>query len=249
MGFLNQKNKYRLLSMSKLYIVATPIGNLEDITLRALRVLRDADVIACEDTRHTGNLLSHFEIKKRLIATHSHNERESSKGILALLDEGKDVAYCSDAGTPGVSDPGEVVVDYVRSNSSHEVIPVPGPSAFVALLSVAGVVGKSCTFEGFLSPKSGRRKKRLEELIARNEPFIIYESPFRVLKTLKEAYEIDSCLSAVMGREITKQFEEIRKDTLDGIIRHLEQKDSIKGEFAVLFFRSNDDKAEEDQDS
>ena len=233
--------------MSKLYIVATPIGNLEDITLRALRVLREVEVIACEDTRHTSMLLGHYDIKKRLIATHSYNEKESSKGILSLLDEGKDVAYCSDAGTPGVSDPGELLVDYIRENSDHEVVPIPGASAFTTLISAAGRIGKAFTFEGFLSPKSGRRKKRLSELIARDEAFIIYESPFRVLKTLKEASEIDSSLICVMGREMTKQFEEIRKMDILSLISYLEGKSAIKGEFAVLMYKADaDDKTEED---
>ena len=233
--------------MSKLYIVATPIGNLEDITLRALRVLREVDVIACEDTRHTNMLLSHYDIKKRLIATHSYNEKESSKGILALLDEGNDIAYCSDAGTPGVSDPGELVVDYIRENSEHEIVPVPGASAFTTLVSASGRVGKAFTFEGFLSPKSGRRKKRLSELISRNEAFIIYESPFRVVKTLKEAKEIEPGLVCVMGREMTKQFEEIKKMDIDSLISYLEVKSTIKGEFAILMYKAGvDDKAEED---
>ena len=233
--------------MSKLYIVATPIGNLEDITLRALRVLREVDVIACEDTRHTNMLLSHYDIKKRLIATHSYNEKESSKGILALLDEGNDIAYCSDAGTPGVSDPGELVVDYIRENSEHEIVPVPGASAFTTLVSASGRVGKAFTFEGFLSPKSGRRKKRLSELISRNEAFIIYESPFRVEKTLKEAKEIEPGLVCVMGREMTKQFEEIKKMDIDSLISYLEAKSTIKGEFAILMYKAGvDDKAEED---
>ncbi len=235
--------------MSNLYIVATPIGNLEDITLRALRVLKDVNVIACEDTRHTSLMLSHYEIKKRLIATHAHNEKESSKGILTLLDEGNDIAYCSDAGTPGISDPGAVLADYIRNNSDHNVIPIPGPSAFVTLISASGSVGRTYTFEGFLSPKSGRRKKRLEELISRREPFIIYESPFRVLKSLKEVKEIDPSISAVMGREMTKQFEEIKKGSIDDIISILEGKSSIKGEFAILFFWNQDDKTEEDQDA
>ena len=233
--------------MSKLYIVATPIGNLEDITLRALRVLREVDVIACEDTRHTNMLLSHYDIKKRLIATHSYNEKESSKGILSLLDEGNDIAYCSDAGTPGVSDPGELLVDYVRENSEHEIVPVPGVSAFTTLVSASGRVGKAFTFEGFLSPKSGRRKKRLSELISRNEAFIIYESPFRVEKTLKEAKEIEPGLVCVMGREMTKQFEEIKKMDIDSLISYLEAKSTIKGEFAILMYKAGvDDKAEED---
>ena len=140
-------------------MVATPIGNLEDITYRAVRILGEVDVIACEDTRHTSLLLSHYGIRKRLIACHSHNEEESAKGIISLLDQGMDVAYCSDAGTPGISDPGARLAELVRSGSGHRVVPVPGPSAFAALVSAAGNIGKAFTFEGFLSPKKGRRTK------------------------------------------------------------------------------------------
>ena len=151
-------------------MVAGPIGNLDDITLRALKVLEAVDVVACEDTRHTGRLLTHFNLKKRCIACHSHNEEESAKGIVSLLDRGQDVAYMSDAGTPGISDPGARLVEAVRA-AGHEVVPIPGASAFVTLLSAAGNVGRTYTFEGFLSPKRGRRVRRLEELVARGESF------------------------------------------------------------------------------
>ncbi|MGN1164127.1 MAG: ribosomal RNA small subunit methyltransferase I, partial [Candidatus Ornithospirochaeta sp.] len=137
--------------MGTLYMVGTPIGNLEDITLRALDTLKKVDVIACEDTRHTSNLLNHYDIKKRLIACHSYNEEESAKGIISLLDQELDVAYCSDAGTPGVSDPGSRLVERVRSESDHTVVPIPGASAFVTLVSAAGRIGKAFLFEGFLS--------------------------------------------------------------------------------------------------
>lgn len=236
--------------MSTLYLVATPIGNLEDITLRSLRILKEVDVIACEDTRHTGQMLQHFDIRKRLIACHAHNEENSSKGILSLLDAGESVAYCSDAGTPGVSDPGARLVEYIRNNSDHDIVPLPGASASVTLVSAAGRIGKTFTFEGFLSPKKGRRTKRLEALISRGEAFIIYESPFRVVKTLKEIEEIAPGYLCVMGRELTKQFEEIRKGRVSDIIALLEKKDSIKGEFALLLCPDeSDDKSEEDTES
>ena len=163
--------------MSTLYIVATPIGNLDDITLRAIKTLREAPVIACEDTRHTQMLLNHLDITgKRLIACHAHNEAASSQGIVGLLSQGLDVAYCSDAGTPGVSDPGSRLVRAVRE-AGFTVVPIPGASASVTLISASGLSGKTFTFEGFLSPKSGRRKTRLKELLSRDEAFIIYESP------------------------------------------------------------------------
>lgn len=239
------------LGMSTLYMVAGPIGNLDDITLRALKVLESVDVVACEDTRHTGNLLSHFNLKKRCIACHAHNEEESARGIISLMDRGEDVAYMSDAGTPGVSDPGSRLVTAVRE-AGHKVVPIPGASAFVTLLSAAGNVGKSFTFEGFLSPKKGRRTKRLEELSSRGEAFIIYESPFRVLKTLEDIKSVCPSCRIVMGRELTKQFEEILPASVDEVISSLQSRQSVKGEFVLIVIPSgetSDDKCEEDQDA
>lgn len=236
--------------MSTLYIVATPIGNLEDITLRAIKTLESVDIVACEDTRHTQLLLNHLNIHKRTIACHSYNEEESAKGIIELLDSGADIAYCSDAGTPGVSDPGARLVERVRKESDHKIVPIPGASASVTLISAAGKVGKTFTFEGFLSPKKGRRTKRLEELIARKECFIIYESPFRVLKTLEEIKAIDSSLKVVFGRELTKAFEEIFSGTVEKAIETLKARSAIKGEFAIAIVPGDDDdKREEASDS
>ena len=190
--------------MSTLYSVATPIGNLSDMTYRAVEVLMNVDIIACEDTRHTQNLLNHYKISKRLIATHAHNEANSAKGIINLLEEGNDIAFVSDAGTPGISDPGSRLVESVRS-SGFDVVPIPGASAFTALVSVAGCIGRSVHFEGFLSPKSGRRKKRLKELLERDESFVFYESPFRVVKVLEELSALDPSRRVVIGREMTKE--------------------------------------------
>jgi 16S rRNA (cytidine1402-2'-O)-methyltransferase len=217
--------------VSKLYIVATPIGNLDDITLRAINTLRDADVIACEDTRHTQNLLTHLEITgKRLIACHAHNEAASSQGIIGLLSQGLSVAYCSDAGTPGVSDPGSRLVRIVRE-AGYDVVPIPGASASVTLISASGLAGKTFTFEGFLSPKSGRRKARLKELLEREEAFIIYESPFRILKTLGELQQLDDTRRLVLGREMTKAFEQFICGTPSEVISQLKV---VKGEFALV---------------
>ncbi len=217
--------------MSKLYIVATPIGNLDDITLRAINTLRDADVIACEDTRHTQNLLTHLEITgKRLIACHAHNEAASSQGIIGLLSQGLSVAYCSDAGTPGVSDPGSRLVRIVRE-AGYDVVPIPGASASVTLISASGLAGKTFTFEGILSPKSGRRKARLKELLEREEAFIIYESPFRILKTLGELQQLDDTRRLVLGREMTKAFEQFICGTPSEVISQLKV---VKGEFALV---------------
>ena len=236
--------------MSKLYIVATPIGNLEDITLRAINTLRDADVIACEDTRHTQTLLTHLGITgKRLIACHAHNEAASSQGIVGLLQQGLSVAYCSDAGTPGVSDPGSRLVRAVRA-SGFDVVPIPGASASITLISASGLAGKTFTFEGFLSPKSGRRKSRLKELLAREEAFIIYESPFRILKTLGDLRDLDDTRHLVLGREMTKAFEQFIYGTPSEVMAQLSV---VKGEFALVVLppdraASDDSSEEEDAD-
>ena len=235
--------------MSKLYIVATPIGNLEDITLRAINTLRDADVIACEDTRHTQTLLTHLGITgQRLIACHAHNEAASSQGIVGLLQQGLSVAYCSDAGTPGVSDPGSRLVRAVRA-AGFDVVPIPGASASVTLISASGLAGKTFTFEGFLSPKSGRRKSRLKELLAREEAFIIYESPFRILKTLGELRDLDDSRHLVLGREMTKAFEQFIYGTPSEVIAQLSV---VKGEFALVVLPPDravpDNSEEEDAD-
>ncbi len=214
-------------------MVATPIGNLEDITYRAVQTLKNVDVIACEDTRHTQQLLNHFEISKRLITCHAHNEINSAKGIVELLGSGLDVAFVSDAGTPGISDPGARVVTAVRQ-AGFPVVPIPGPSAVATLVSVAGFVGKSFTFEGFLSPRKGRRTKRLAQLLQRDEAFILYESPFRIIKTLEEIAALDATRTLVAGREMTKKFEEFLQGTAAEVASTLAGRDAVKGEFAVL---------------
>ncbi|MFA5513670.1 MAG: 16S rRNA (cytidine(1402)-2'-O)-methyltransferase [Sphaerochaetaceae bacterium] len=218
--------------MGILYIVATPIGNLEDITLRALRVLKEVDVIACEDTRHTLRLLSHYKIEKRLIATHSHNEKASSEGIVKLLEEGLNVAFVSDAGTPAISDPGSILVSKVRQRG-FEVVPIGGISAVTTLLSVSGAVGKSFTFEGFLPLKPKKRSLRLTELLNRNESFVLYESPFRIVKLLEEICVIDSKRRVVVGREISKIYEEFVEGSAQEVASVFKSRTSIKGEFAI----------------
>lgn len=219
--------------MSTLYLVATPIGNLGDITYRAIETLKSVSVIACEDTRHTQQLLTHYGISKRLIATHAHNEEASAKGIIAMLAEGQTVAFVSDAGTPALSDPGSRLVQAVR-DAGFSVVPIPGPSAFTALVSVAGLVGKSITFEGFLSPKSGRRRARLATLLERGEAFVIYESPFRVVKTLAELSDLAPLRRVVVGREMTKKFEEFLQGRASEVAAQLSARQAIKGEFALL---------------
>lgn len=219
--------------MSTLFMVATPIGNLDDITLRALETLKQVDVIACEDTRHTQGLLSRFDIHKRLIACHSYNEKASSQGIVGLMEDGNDIAYVSDAGTPSISDPGARVVTAVRE-AGFPVVAIPGVSAVATLVSCAGYVGKNFLFEGFLSPKPGKRKKRLVELLERDEAFVLYESPYRIVKLLKVLAELAPERQAVIGREMTKKHEEFCSGTLASVLEDFSGRASIKGEFALL---------------
>mgnify|MGYP003564072432 CR=1 FL=1 len=223
--------------MAALYMVATPIGNLRDITLRALDVLREVDAIACEDTRHSLKLLNSHGIKKSLIPCHAHNEQKAAQRICGMLDDGKSVAFISDAGTPGISDPGSVLVRAVR-DAGHPVVPIPGPSAMAAILSVSGFPGKRVIFEGFLSPKGGRRKNQLKNLLELGDAFIVYESPFRIAKLLADLEqlcdEIDDNRRVLCGRELTKSHEELLEGSAGEIRENLENRPSIKGEFAVL---------------
>ena len=220
-------------TMSILSMVATPIGNLEDITYRAVRTLQECDVIACEDTRHTQRLLAKYEIKKRLIACHAHNEEQSARGIVMLLEEGLHVCYVSDAGTPGISDPGARLVAIVRE-AGFQVVPVPGVSACITLASVAGYTGRSICFDGFLSPKGGKRRTRLEELLSREEAFIVYESPFRIVKLLQDLAALSPGRRVLVGREMTKAYEEFTDATAEEAAKDYAARTSIKGEFAVL---------------
>ncbi len=219
--------------MGTLFIAATPIGNLEDITLRVLRVLREVDIIACEDTRHTLHLLNHFEIKKPLISARSQNEEKAAVRICNILREGKDVAFVSDAGTPGISDPGTRLVSIVRGEG-YPVVPLPGVSAFATLCSVSGVTGRTVTFDGFLSPKAGKRRRRVGELMERDENFVLYESPFRILKLLNDIAAEDPDRNVVIGREMTKKFEEYIDGTAERVMKVLENKENLKGEFSLL---------------
>lgn len=219
--------------MSNLYIVATPIGNLGDITFRALETLKSVDVVAAEDTRHTLQLLTHFEIRKPLVSCRSQNEEDAAVKIIAMLDEGKNVAFASDAGTPGVSDPGAVLVKMTRE-AGHTVIPIPGASAFATLLSVAGPGGKTVVFEGFLSPKPGRRRSRLRELMATGWAFVLYESPYRIVKLLADIADIEYERHVVIGREMTKLHEEIVEGSAGQLLEDFSSRSKILGEFAVF---------------
>lgn len=220
-------------SVGVLYVVGTPIGNLGDITFRAVETFKAVDAVACEDTRHTLQLLTHFEIRKPLISCRAQNEEIASRKILQLLMEGKSVAYASDAGTPGISDPGAVLVDKVRA-AGYTIIPIPGVSAFTALVSVAGSGGKTMIFEGFLSPKPGKRRSRLRELMEGGAAFVVYESPYRIVKLLTDIADIDSERQVVVGRELTKLHEEVIEGSVADICNNFMERSRIQGEFAVF---------------
>ena len=219
--------------MATLYIVATPIGNLGDITIRALDVLKQVDTIACEDTRHTRKLLTHYEISKSLLSCRSQNEVQAARKVIDLLEEGKDCAFVSDAGTPGLSDPGARLVEEVRG-AGFGVVPLPGPSAMTSLLSVAGFGGRTLTFDGFLSPKGGKRKKRIEELLEREENFVLYESPHRILKVLADIAEKEPERKIIVGREMTKIHEEFVTGPAREVSQAFMERNSLKGEFVIL---------------
>lgn len=215
-----------------LYIVSTPIGNLEDITLRALRILKEVDLIAAEDTRHSSKLLNHYGIKKPLISYWSEKEKVRSEEIIKRLQSGQSVALISDAGTPGISDPGEVVIRRAL-DEGFDVIPVPGPSALIAALSVSGLPMREFTFVGFLPSKKTQRRKTIEELSLEKRTLVFYEAPHRVIETLKDMYDIFGNRNIAVFKEITKLHEEVFRGTLEKVISEIEES-TIAGEFVIV---------------
>lgn len=225
---------------SILYIVATPIGNLADITFRAVETLKQVDLIAAEDTRHSGKLLQHYDINTPMLSLHEHNENVKYKKILDMLQEGKSVALISDAGTPLISDPGyRLVREAIQLNI--QVVPVPGASAIISALSVSGLPSDHFTFEGFLPAKEAARKHTLESLQNETRTMVFYESPHRILAMLNNLLEVfGEDREVVIARELTKRFETIRggklQEMVSWILENLEQQ---KGEFVVLVAGSN----------
>ena len=218
-----------------LYVVATPIGNLQDISLRALDILKSVDAIAAEDTRHTSGLLNHFGISKKLIAVHEHNEHQSAEKLLIQLSAGESIALVTDAGTHGISDPGAVVVDLVR-NAGIKVVPVPGASAVIAALSASGITQNGFLFHGFLPASGAARRKQLEALKAQTVTLVFYEAPHRILECVAD-------LSLVLGaerritfaRELTKTFETFYSCNLSDAVAWLEaDSNQQRGEFVLL---------------
>jgi 16S rRNA (cytidine1402-2'-O)-methyltransferase len=215
-----------------LFVVATPIGNLEDITLRALRVLREVTVIACEDTRRTRALLSHFDIHTPTLSYFEHNKVARGSQLLRQLAEGKSVALVTDAGTPGISDPGFLLVRDARA-AGVPVVPVPGSSAVVAALSAAGVPADRFVFDGFPPVKSGRRLNRLTALRELETTIVLYESPHRILATLAAIEEVFGEREIVLARELTKQFEEVVRAT-PAAHRERLTASGVRGEFTLV---------------
>lgn len=222
--------------MSILYVVATPIGNLEDITLRALRILKEVDLIAAEDTRHTKKLLSHYHIEKPILSFHEHSSQQKQEEIVELLERGKNLAYVVDAGSPAISDPGARLVRELSNYQNIKISSIPGPSALTALLSVAGVPAERFLFLGFLPKKKGRRKI-FEEIINSSYPVVFFESPYRIIRTLEELKEKGD-FYCVAGRELTKKFETIYRGSIAEVVERLKG-DKVKGEFTVVVKKRN----------
>ena len=215
-----------------LYIVSTPIGNLDDITLRALKTLRHVDLIAAEDTRRTRKLLSHFDIHTPLVSYFEHNELKKLDKLLSHMKRGKEIALVSDAGTPGISDPGYRLVQQAIERGIP-VIPIPGPSAVIAALSISGLPTDSFIFAGFLPKKGGKRRKLLEKLGDLDGTSILYESPHRLMRTLEDLLEVCGDRQIVITRELTKAFEETIRGSIREAINTLEGR-RIKGEVTIV---------------
>lgn len=221
------------MSSGTLYIVATPIGNLEDISYRAVRILSEVDLIAAEDTRTTKILLDHFHIKKSMLSYHDFNERQRSVQLIEKLKSGASIALVSDAGTPGISDPGFIIVrEAIKENIP--VVAIPGPSAFLLALVVSGSPIESFVFEGFLPHKKGRKTK-LQQLAQEERTIVLYESPHRIMRTLQDIQTHLGNRAIVIARELTKKFEEVLRGSASELLSQISSR-SIKGEFVLVIF-------------
>ncbi len=219
-----------------LYLVATPIGNLEDITHRAVRVLSEVDIVACEDTRHTRVLLNHYQIKTKTISYHEHNERERAEYLGEMLEAGRSVAVVSDAGTPGISDPGfRLVNDAVRRGA--RVVPIPGPAAFVSALVASGLPTDEFFFGGFLPARSNERRARLTAVRSLDSTLVFYETPHRIGQALADAREILGEREAVVARELTKLHEEIARGRLSDLAERFGREGAARGEIVLVIDR------------
>ncbi len=230
-----------------LYIVATPIGNLEDITLRALRILKEVDLIAAEDTRHTRHLLDRYQIETPLTSYHDHNKEEKAPVLVARILDGNNVALVSDAGTPGISDPGYFLIN-LAIGQDIPVVPIPGATAAIAALSISGMPTDSFIFEGFLPAKRQARITRLKDLATEERTIIFYEAPHKIIRAIEDMIEIFGNRRAVITRELTKIHEETIRGTLQEIRQHLIA-GSIKGEFTVLVHGASEKPQRRDSDT
>jgi len=215
-----------------LYIVSTPIGNLEDITLRALKVLGSVRIIAAEDTRHTQKLLHHYDIHTPQTSYHDHNKEEKSAVLIAKLKEGHDIALVSDAGTPGISDPGYYLINRAI-DENIKITPIPGPTASIAALSISGLPTDAFVFEGFLPAKKAARRKRLQELSSERRTIIMFETPRRASSSLEDISEILGDRRVVLTRELTKMFEEVIRDRVTSVMEKIKGR-SLKGEITII---------------
>ena len=222
----------------ELFIVATPIGNLEDITHRALRVLREVDLIACEDTRHTRKLLNHFSIDKKTISYHEHNERQRAEQLCKILEDGKGVAIVSDAGTPLISDPGFRIVQSAIARGIP-VLSIPGATAFVTALVASGLAPDQFFFAGFLPARANARRTRLEELSTVAATLVFYEAPHRIAPALRDAREVLGNRNAAVARELTKVHEEIARGSLEELAQRFSGEKAARGEMVVLISGAN----------
>jgi 16S rRNA (cytidine1402-2'-O)-methyltransferase len=216
-----------------LYVVATPIGNLEDLTFRAVRILKEVDRIACEDTRQTRKLLDHYGISTPMVSYHEHNEQSRSDELILELAAGRNIAMVSDAGTPLIADPGYRVVQKARAQGIA-VVPIPGASALLTALSASGLPTGSFAFLGFLPPKSGQRKKALEEARELGTTVVFYETPHRIVEALDDIAEGFGSAPVVLGRELTKMHEEFLQGTAADLAAKLRARPAVKGEFTVI---------------
>jgi len=215
-----------------LFVVSTPIGNLEDITLRALKILNIVTMIAAENVIHTTKLCKHYEIKTKLMSYNQHNRRVKAPELIRLLKKGNDLAMVTDAGTPGISDPGNYLVNQALKDEI-QISPIPGPSAVAAAISVSGLAANNFIFAGFLPNKTGKRKKELKKLAFESRTLIFFEAPHRIRAMLIDLKEIFGERQMVMVREMTKMFEEVKKDSVSNILKHLESR-KIRGEFTLV---------------